>query len=63
MNPFGTRARSDEFAALLDGAVIAGSYDASALAIISRLRAVSTTFREAAAPRPEFRTARPLEIQ
>lgn len=63
MNPFGTRARADELAALLDGAVVPlapGSYDypaAPALALVGRLRAAGTALSEATAPRPEFRSA------
>lgn len=63
MNPFGTRARADELAALLDGAVVPlapGSTDfpsAPALALVGRLRTAGAALSEATAPRPEFRTA------
>jgi hypothetical protein len=67
MNPFGTRARVQELALLLDGAHdgAAGASAASAAsageaahaALALRVRAAATAHAPAAAPRAEFRDA------
>ncbi len=58
MNPLGTRARAEELAALLDGAVAGpGSLTATHAGLAARLRALAPTLESLAAPRPEFRDA------
>ena len=59
MNPFGTRARSEELARLLDGTLaVAGSGPLASYALTAgRLRAAGVALAPAAAPRPEFRAA------
>ncbi|MDP9182736.1 MAG: DUF5667 domain-containing protein, partial [Actinomycetota bacterium] len=58
MNPLGNRARADELARLLEGAV-AGPSSATAAyaALATRLRAVSPALEDTAPLRPEFRDA------
>lgn len=56
MNPLGTRARAEELAALLDGAVAGpGSLTAAGASIATRLRTLAPALD--AGPRPEFRAA------
>lgn len=58
MNPLGTRARAEELAALLDGAVAGpGSLTAPQAGLAARLIALAPTLEAIAAPRPEFRDA------
>lgn len=61
MNPFGTRARSEELARLLDGAVVLGSAltapTAQYAAVAGRLRSLGTDLAPAVTPRAEFRAA------
>jgi hypothetical protein len=61
MNPFGTRARSEELARLLDGAVVLGSAltgpTAQYAAVAGRLRTLGTDLAPAVTPRAEFRAA------
>ncbi len=56
MNPLGTRARAEELARLLDGAVAGpGVLTTSQLTLATRLRAVAPSLDALAMPRPEFR--------
>jgi hypothetical protein len=56
MNPLGTRARVEELARLLDGAVSGpGSLTAGHAALATRLRAVAPSLDALAVPRAEFR--------
>lgn len=58
MNPLGTRARVEELARLLDGAVSGpASVMAGHAALATRLRAVAPMLEAGSAPRPEFRAA------
>jgi hypothetical protein len=58
MNPLGNRARAEELARLLEGAVAGPSATTGGyVALATRLRAVSPALNEVAAPRPEFRAA------
>jgi hypothetical protein len=56
VNPLGTRARVEELARLLDGAVAGpGALTAGYASLATRLRAVAPSLDAVAAPRPEFR--------
>jgi len=58
MNPLGTRARCDELAALLDGAVAGpGTLTAPYAGLATRLRALAPTLDVLAAPSADFRAA------
>jgi hypothetical protein len=58
MNPLGTRARADELAALLDGAVAGpGTFTASCAGLATRLRALAPALDALAVPRADFRAA------
>ncbi|MCW2573217.1 MAG: hypothetical protein JWO88_3275 [Frankiales bacterium] len=61
MNPFGTRARSEELARLLDGAVVLGAAatgpSARYAAVAGRLSALGTELAPTVTPRAEFRSA------
>jgi hypothetical protein len=58
MNPLGNRARAEEFARLLEGAVASSSVSSAGLAALAaRLRAVAPGLDDAVALRPEFRAA------
>ncbi|MCU1599880.1 MAG: hypothetical protein JWO22_589 [Frankiales bacterium] len=58
MNPLGTRARAEELAALLDGAVAGpGSLTAPHAGLAARLLTLAPTLQSLATPRPEFRDA------
>ena len=58
MNPLGTRARAEELASLLDGAVAGpGSLTAPYAGLAIRLRALAPTLESLAVPRPDFRAA------
>jgi type IV secretory pathway VirB2 component (pilin) len=61
MNPFGTRARSEELARLLDGAVVLGAaltgQTAQYAGVAGRLRMLGAELAPTVTPRAEFRTA------
>jgi hypothetical protein len=57
MNPLGTRARSEELARLLDGAVPVGAGTAGYAAVAGRLRSFGAELAPAVTPRAEFRAA------
>ena len=58
MNPLGNRARAEELARLLEGAVAGpGATTAGYAVLAARLRAVSPALQEATTLRPEFRSA------
>ncbi|MFN2537006.1 MAG: DUF5667 domain-containing protein [Mycobacteriales bacterium] len=58
MNPLGTRARAEELASLLEGAVAGpGSLTAPYAGLAIRLRALAPTLDSLAVPRPDFRAA------
>ncbi|MDX6216588.1 MAG: hypothetical protein QOG99_2172 [Frankiales bacterium] len=58
MNPLGTRARAEELAALLDGAVAGpGTFTASCAGLATRLRALAPALDALAVPRADFRAA------
>lgn len=58
MNPLGTRARIEELARLLDGAVSGpATLTGGHASLATRLRAVAPSFDAPSIPRPEFRTA------
>jgi hypothetical protein len=58
MNPLGNRARAEEFARLLEGAVSSsGASTAGLVSLAARLRAVAPGLDEAVALRPDFRAA------
>ena len=58
MNPLGTRARAEELASLLEGAVAGpGSLTAPYAGLAIRLRALAPSLDSFAVPRPDFRAA------
>jgi hypothetical protein len=58
MNPLGTRARAEELASLLEGAVAGpGSLTAPYAGLALRLRALAPTLESLVVPRPDFRAA------
>jgi hypothetical protein len=58
MNPLGNRARAEELARLLEGAVAGPTSTTAGYAMLAaRLRAVSPALQESSALRPEFRAA------